>query len=145
MFRYKHILIPLDGSELAETALEPALSLAQLMEAQVTLIQVIPPFIREVDEQYAPMALDILLEKAGAYLLGVRQRLAAAHDSINIEIASGQVAETIIAYAEEQGVDLIVISSHGRSGIGRWVFGSVAERVLRGAPCATLIIHQRKK
>lgn len=145
MFRYKHILVPLDGSELAEKALEPALSLAQLMEARVTLIRVIPPFIRDVDEQYAPIAMDILLEKAGGYLLEVRNRLLASYAPVSIKIASGQVAETIIAYAEEQGVDLIVLSSHGRSGVSRWIFGSVAERVLRGAPCAVHVIHQRKK
>jgi nucleotide-binding universal stress UspA family protein len=51
------------------------------------------------------------------------------------------VADTIVSYAESNHADLIVISSHGRSGIGRWLHGSVAEKVLRGANCATMIIR----
>lgn len=145
MFHYNHILVPLDGSELAEEALQPALSMAQLMQANLTLIRVIPPPIRETGDQYTPVATDILLEKAGNYLLSVRERLTAVYSRISIKIATGPVAETLVGYAGEQGVDLIVISSHGRSGVSRWVFGSVAEKVVRGAPCAVLVVHQKSK
>jgi nucleotide-binding universal stress UspA family protein len=55
----------------------------------------------------------------------------------------GDVADAIVSYADAQHVDLIVMSSHGRSGIGRWLHGSVAEKVLRGANCATVIIRGR--
>lgn len=145
MFVYKHILVPLDGSELAEEALLPALSIAQLMQASLTLIRVIPPFVREVDEQYTAAATDILQEKAGAYLLTVHEQLTAVHVPVTIKLAAGAVAETIIEYAAAHGIDLIVLSSHGRSGISRWVFGSVAERVVRGAACAVLVIHQKEQ
>ncbi len=143
MFTYKHILVPLDGSELAEEALLPALAIAQLMQASLTLIRVIPPFLREVDDQYTAAATDILQEKAGAYLLAVRERVTAVYPGVTIKLAAGPVAETIIEYAAAQKIDLIVLSSHGRSGISRWVFGSVAERVVRGASCAVLIVHQK--
>lgn len=143
MFAYKHILVPLDGSELAEEALPPALAIAQLMQASLTLIRVIPPFVREVDDQYTAVATEILQEKAGAYLLAVRERVTAVYPPVTIKLAAGAVAETIIEYAAAQGIDLIVLSSHGRSGISRWVFGSVAERVVRGASCAVLVVHQK--
>lgn len=145
MFNYSRILVPLDGSDLAEEALQPALSMAQFMQAQLTLIRVIPPFLREVDEQYTPAATDILLEKAGIYLFAVRERLSPVYSAVTIKIAAGPVAETIIGYATEQEVDLIVISSHGRSGVSHWVFGSVAEKVVRGAPCDVLVVHQKAK
>lgn len=145
MFRYEHVLVPLDGSELAEEALPPALSIAQLMHARVTLIHVIPPFVREVDDHYKPAAMDILLEKAGHYLMRVRERLAPTYDAVSIKILSGQVAEMLTGYAREQEIDLIVLSSHGRSGVSRWVFGSVAEKVVRGAHCAVLVVHQKDR
>jgi nucleotide-binding universal stress UspA family protein len=58
-----------------------------------------------------------------------------------MDVATGSVAESIIDIADELLVDLIVMSSHGRSGIGRWVFGSETEKTLRGAHCTTLVIR----
>jgi K+-sensing histidine kinase KdpD len=52
-------------------------------------------------------------------------------------VLTGPVAESIIDYAKENNIDLIIISSHGRSGLGRWVYGSIAEKVLRGARCCS--------
>ncbi|MFW6184689.1 MAG: universal stress protein [Chloroflexota bacterium] len=60
--------------------------------------------------------------------------------NVRVEVLSGAVAESIIDFAMSNQVDLIVMSSHGRSGIGRWVYGSVAEKVLRGAKCCSTLI-----
>ena len=140
---FRHILVPLDGSELAERALAPAADIAEAMSAKLTLLRVVP--------QFALLAADPMLyeemnrlgeEESLSYLRSVADGLDL---TVPIEVSSetGQPADTIIQIAEENQVDLIVISSHGRSGLNRWVYGSVAERVLRQAPCATSIINAR--
>ncbi len=63
---------------------------------------------------------------------------------INVKVSDGAVAEAIVDYAAEQKIEMIVMSSHGRTGLQRWVYGSVAEKVLRSACCATMIIRDRK-
>ena len=75
------------------------------------------------------------------YLQNLRAQLPYDKISIQYKPASDTVAVLILDYATQNGVDLIVMSSHGRSGAGRWVHGSVADKVLRGASCATLIVR----
>lgn len=146
MFRYRKILVPLDGSELAERALAPAVSLAQAMSAKVVLLRVVPPLIRDISaERYRQLALEISENQAREYLRSVHSMLADTGVELSTKTKVGPVAESILACVEENDVDLIVMSSHGRSGIGRWIRGSVAEKVLRHAPCATLIIPLRAK
>lgn len=140
---FKHILVPLDGSTLAERALAPAASIAEAMSAKLSLLRVVP--------QFAILAADPMLyeemnrlgeEESYAYL---RSQADALKLPVPVEVAceTGQPADMVIRYAESHGVDLIVMSSHGRSGLNRWVYGSVAERVLQQAPCATSIINSR--
>jgi nucleotide-binding universal stress UspA family protein len=153
MFQNRKILVPLDGSELAERALEPALALAGAMESDVVLLRVVggreplPESMTPAGDQMTAISAAEAEERAAAeaYL----QRLYSGHDNRHLffdaQTASGDVADAIVAYADAQHVDLIVMSSHGRSGLGRWLHGSVAEKVLRGANCATLIIRSPQK
>jgi len=140
---FKHILVPLDGSTLAERALAPAASISEVMSAKLTLLRVVP--------QFAILAADPMLyeemnrmgeDESISYLRSQADNLDL---SVLVEVASesGQPPDTIIRFAENHDVDLIMMSSHGRSGLNRWVYGSVAERVLRQAPCATSIINAR--
>ena len=140
---FKNILVPLDGSTLAERAMPPAVSIAQAMSAKLTLLRVVP--------QFAILAADPMLyeemnrlgeEEAYAYLRTQADYLDLAA-LVEVTCETGQPADTMIRYVERHGIDLIVMSSHGRSGLNRWVYGSVAERVLRQAPCATSIINAR--
>lgn len=150
MFQNHKLLVPLDGSELAERALEPALALAGAVHSDVVLLRVVAG--REpLAESMTPVGerIEEALNAAGvqeraegeAYL----QHIYSAHDNqrlfFDVQTTAGDVADAIVSYADAQRVDLIVISSHGRSGIGRWLHGSVAEKVLRGANCATVIIR----
>ena len=77
----------------------------------------------------------------------IRDRVYTAHQNqhlfFDVQVTSGDTAGAIINYAEQHKIDLIVMSSHGRSGMGRWLHGSVAEKVLRGADCATLIMRDQ--
>jgi nucleotide-binding universal stress UspA family protein len=80
-------------------------------------------------------------EEAEAYLQRIYSSLPTAHLFFDVAVTTGYVADAIVDYATAHHVDLIVMSSHGRSGVSRWLYGSVAEKVLRGAECATMIIR----
>ena len=144
--QYKHILVPLDGSELAELAVDDAFSLAQLSQAEVTLLQVVYPAeeVFGVESGY-PIYLDqqwgnqkiLGLE----YLNDVRKRKAEKGLVIHLAVEMGAPAETIINYACQNSVDLIVMATHGRSGLQRWVYGSVADKVLRHADAPVLLVR----
>ncbi len=149
MFQSRKILVPLDGSELAERALSPALSLAQVMGSDVLLLRVAPEH-EPIPEYILPLSdttetLAALNERDFAEAETYLQRVTGEHEgqrlSYEVVKTSTDAADSIISYAEAKNVGLIIISSHGRSGIGRWLHGSVAEKVLRGANCATLIIR----
>ena len=154
MSKYERILVTLDGSKLAERALEPALLLARASGAELILLRVVTPI-----ELWAPFveiepSFEVAHEQhereATVYLEEVGGRLLEEEKMLNIRTVTlrGPVAETIADYARKIGVDLIVISSHGRSGISRWLLGSVAEKVLRGTRCcSTLVVRdeQRKR
>jgi nucleotide-binding universal stress UspA family protein len=145
MKQYKHILIPLDGSELAELALADAFSLAQLNSAEVVLLQVISPLDYIVADT-APMGFTEELVKAQqdaalSYLENVSGRKEGRNLRIRLAVEFGIPAETIIDYAHREPIDLIVMATHGRSGLRRWVFGSVADKVLRGADVPVLLVR----
>lgn len=147
---YKRILVPLDGSELAEMALPDAFAIARLSQAQVTALQVIvpiaydldpdvddPDFIEQQGRKYCALARQ--------YLKGVCERVGCENISVHTEAKTGSPAETIIDYAHQQSIDLIVMATHGRSGLKRWVYGSVADKVLRGANVPILLVPAHPK
>ena len=143
MKQYKHILVPLDGSELAELALVDAFSLAHLNGAEITLLQVISPFDYMVGDA-APMVFTDELVKAHQdaalhYLEEITGREECRNLRVHLAIEIGTPAETIIDYAQREPVDLIVMATHGRSGLRRWVYGSVADKVVRGASVPVLL------
>lgn len=143
---YKRILVPLDGSELAERALPPAADIARGMEAQLWLVRVslAGEYVFGPGGTIAPYADEVFehdRRAAAAYLSEVRARLARPGLTINSEVLNGPVAETIVDYARSRQIDLIVMCTHGRSGVSRWVYGSVTDKVLQGAHCPTLIVR----
>jgi nucleotide-binding universal stress UspA family protein len=145
MFQFRRIMVPLDGSAFAESALEPALAIAKAMGAEVILYRVaqpiprLPPLAGMPDVYNAVVAT--AYREAEDYLQTISSHLDYDKVMTEYEPASLTVAELILDRASEHGVDLIVMSSHGRSGVDRWVHGSVTEKVLRGASCATLVIR----
>ncbi len=154
MFQNRKILVPLDGSELAERALGPALALARAVNSNVYLLRVVAAgepmaeSMRPTGEQVEAALTATDLEEKGvaeAYLQSVFSRFENTRLFFDVQTTSGDVADTIVTYADDNHIDLIVISSHGRSGLGRWLHGSVAEKVLRGATCATLIVREQRQ
>lgn len=154
----KHILVPLDQSGLAETALDYA---AQLVgaESQITLLTVIVPPDLSLGTFYGPTesmlqtvmdtgAGDESLERrirvqAEDYLRAVSKRLSSTGAQINLQVQVGQDAEVIVETAEALGVDAIVMATHGRSGISRWLLGSVTQKVISAAPCPVFVVPNR--
>ena len=132
--KVKTILVPLDGSIFAEAALAPATDLAR--QAGATLV-----LLRAAEAHTLPMADPIeaqvdVMDEAQEYLAAARARLLTAGVG-NVEISAwyGPAVEAIVEAARYRHADLIVMSSHGRSGLSRLVLGSVAESVLRPPRC----------
>ena len=150
MFENRKIMVPPDGSPSAERALEPALAVAAAVQSDVTLLRVtsgsepLPEAMTPSGERVGA-ALDEAAAREHAEAENYLQRLYTArpnqHLFFDVVTTPGDIADAIVSYADSHSVDLIVMSSHGRSGLGRWLHGSVAEKVLRGANCATLIIR----
>jgi nucleotide-binding universal stress UspA family protein len=143
------ILVPLDGSLVAETALPPALALARALGGSLTLLRVTPPALGAEPLAEAIQAPVITYrprpqhrEQADAYLAGAAQRFESRGVPIRILVLRGDPATAIVQYAQEApGVRLIAMATHGRSGVSRWVFGSVAEKVLRATPAPLLLVR----
>jgi len=141
----KRILVPLDGSELAEQALPHARYLADAFQAGLILLRVVETTPYTGNHAHVMAAHFEVQQMAQAYLEQMAAQLREHGYRVDRQILSGTAAETILACAEDQGADLIVMSTHGRSGIGRWVFGSVADKVLRGAGIPVLLIRASAK
>ena len=147
MKKFEKIMVPLDGSEFAEAALDPALVIAQAMGAQVVLFRVAQPIPRSGKLAEMPDVYDEVVaaayREAEDYLTALQETLASDMVSIEFRPAAGGIARQIVDYAAEENVDLMVISSHGRTGVDRWIHGSVAQKILNSCSCSTLIVRGR--
>ena len=144
---YKVILIPLDGSPLAEKALPHAAEIARRFGARLTLFAVIESYqVYPQPGVVGPILsvqfnIDEEVAKTREYLRGFADKLRADGIDVVIEVHQGDPAAEICDYAKSIGADLIVMSTHGRSGIRRWVYGSVADRVLRSSNVPVLLVR----
>ncbi len=125
---YQRIMVPLDGSELAQIALDHALAVCKAFGATLVLLHV-----RDARQGSA--------EAARRYLDFVRQQHARNDIAIELAVREGPVAEAIIAAANDEHIDVIVMATHGRSGLQRVVYGSVAEHVLRNSAKPVLLVR----
>ena len=123
------ILAPLDGSELAETALPYVEYLAARTGAGVRLLTVVGSEAERA--------------QASAYLLAKRDELRGRTVEASVAVVQDGEAETILAEADAWDANLIAMSTHGQSGVLRWVFGSVADKVLHGSPRPLLLVRSR--
>jgi nucleotide-binding universal stress UspA family protein len=128
---YKRILVPLDGSDFAERALAHAVDIARCGESSLDLVRVVRMAPHSLEAAGAVPDMTDELDEAEEYLAGLSGRLTDQGLKVNTEIRRGDVAEELLEHATACQCDLIVMSTHGRSGIARWVYGSVADRVLR--------------
>jgi nucleotide-binding universal stress UspA family protein len=144
---YKKILVPLDGSELAEKALEHAEKLAETFDAEIILFQVLPFMpVYGSPEWVMPLIVDDKQKEAAeTYLTNLAEEIKIRGHKVTAMVKTGQqVAVEIIDFAKKSGVDLIVMCTHGRSGITLWVLGSIAHKVLTRAETPILLIHLKR-
>jgi nucleotide-binding universal stress UspA family protein len=143
---YKKILVPLDGSELAECVLPHVESIAKGCETgSVVFVRAFEPYMSsyaraELSEKQIEEADERAERAAREYLDQVASRVKLGGVKVQKQLIIGRAAESIAEYATDNDVDLIIIATHGRSGISRWVWGSVADRILRSANVPVLIV-----
>jgi nucleotide-binding universal stress UspA family protein len=142
---YKQILVPLDGSKLAEQVLPHAAVHAEQFGAEVVLLKVLGPLpepsmagrgvVRSAEAASAQLAQ--------AYLASVAAELRRQGLPTRTVTVEGKPYVEIIRFAEENEIDLIVMSTRGHSGLSRWLLGSVADRVARGATVPLLLVQAK--
>ncbi|MGD9519288.1 MAG: universal stress protein [Armatimonadota bacterium] len=128
---YKRILVPLDGSGLAERALQHAVDIARAFDGHLDLVRVVPVATLQVARAGDISDLESEVAEALEYLTGLQGRLSEEGLDVSYRVRQGDVAEEILEEARDCHSDIVVMCSHGRSGIARWVYGSIADRVLR--------------
>jgi nucleotide-binding universal stress UspA family protein len=139
---YRHILIPTDGSELAEHGVAHGLALAKFLGAKVSIIFVVEPFPEITGRYLETLARYVELRKEQATSELDRAAKAAKDAGVpceTIQVENSQPHQGIISAAEDKGCDLIVMSSHGRSGLSALLIGSVTNKVLTHAKTPVLV------
>lgn len=149
---YNKIMVPLDGSQLAECVMPHVEAITN--GCKITGVV----FVRVVDPLQLPASVPargefgfsekerLQLEErrkqtADDYLKNIAENTRFEGAVVSYKVLEGKVADTLAHWAENNGVDLIVIASHGRSGVSRWVMGSVADRILRSACVPVLMVR----
>jgi nucleotide-binding universal stress UspA family protein len=141
------ILVALDGSPLAEAALEPATALALLWDAEISLVQVVRPVILTgphliFPSGYSDQVTAIRREFARDYIRDVAERLRESGVKANgVAVVGGAVPETLIDLGAPERIGLMVVATHGRGGTKRLILGSVADKLVRGAKVPVLVVR----
>jgi nucleotide-binding universal stress UspA family protein len=141
---YRKVLVLLDGSRLAESVLVQAKALVSGCHVpQMVLLDVIEPFkeqpYRKGDDWIARMQKEAAAFALN-YLNSLVEKLRTEGVTAEAVVIEGDPSQMIMDYAQKNGVDLIIMSTHGRSGVSRWVFGSVADKIVHNSPIPVLII-----
>ena len=146
-YRISQILTPLDGSPLAEAALAHAEQIAQQTGATLHLLRVVEPLSswqKTILSEHGYVEQELEAERcteAQHYLTKVCKRLQTSNIATCTQVYTGGAADAILAVLEKDPVDLIVMSTHGLSGYSRWVYGSVASKVLHNSTCPLLLLR----
>jgi nucleotide-binding universal stress UspA family protein len=145
---YQKILVPLDGSPLAECVFPHVEALAGGCQVkEVVLIRVIEPFRQPTPSEYAIKPEEVIRineeirVEAEKYISQAKAKIKLSGGEIKTAVLRGNPAEALADYASKNGVDLIIIATHGRSGVSRWVWGSVADRTLRSACVPVMMVR----
>jgi len=129
---FERILVPLDGSEVAESILPHVEDLASIHKAKIVLLRVaLAHTLPGQDEIKAEVEA---VREAEEYLKGVEEKLRKKGLDVESHVRYGKGAEEIVDFCHEPGIDAVAMFTHGRTGVGRWLMGSVAEKVVRHCP-----------
>jgi nucleotide-binding universal stress UspA family protein len=145
---YRHIMVPLDGSKLAECVIPHAQAIAKGCSiVTVTFIRVVEPLhLRGGAESRLSAGVRKMLEEdnmkvAKEYLDQWRQQFQSEGIDAQSEVPLGNVVDTLVDFGKKKEVDLLILATHGRSGISRWAWGSIADRLLRSACMPVMMVR----
>jgi nucleotide-binding universal stress UspA family protein len=145
----KRILVPLDGSTVGAAAIPYTEALALALDAEIVLLHSMQPaaLAFAFPETGTPMQIvgnESSKTAAAAYLDGIKRELSRKGLKVSAAVVMGSAPDQIIDYANANTIDLIAMSSHGRTGFGRWVFGSVTDKILHAGDTPVLVVRPAK-
>ncbi|MBN2116426.1 MAG: universal stress protein [Anaerolineales bacterium] len=139
---FKRILVPLDGSSLAECVLPHVIAFARAFDADVTLLQVLEqPHSPAIAQTIDPVEWEFFRAEADSYLIEMTVRLKGFGLKVTKTLREGQAAEHIIDFAHQNDIDLIILSSHGQSGLSNWNVSGVFQKIILRAFISLLIVR----
>jgi len=145
MLKWEKILCPVDFSEVSNGALRLAAALAQTCGASLTLIHVVEPIVAPADFTFGPLTTGEVEDKLTERSMKAASELAATLDMpkerVSCRVERGRASGEIVRVAHELKADVIVMGTHGYTGMAHVLLGSTAERVIRKAPCPVLTIR----
>jgi nucleotide-binding universal stress UspA family protein len=145
---YRRAVVPLDGSLTAEAIVPFILEIAGPLDMEVVLVRVVVPIAPVVVEASRHVLLEDADQRradAAAYLKKVAAPLVAKGVRVSTEVRYGRAVEEIVAVARDVNADLVAMTTHGRGALGRLLFGSVAEAVLREADIPVFMLRQTER
>jgi nucleotide-binding universal stress UspA family protein len=147
---YSKILLPLDQSETAEAALPHAAAIARAFESELILLSVVEPITILPEPGVVGPVLSVSVDmeaeakSAKAYLSKQAEKLRQQGIKVRTAVVEGTPSGQVCQYVQEKGIDLIVMTTHGRSGISKFVYGSVAEHILHNAKIPVLLVRANR-
>lgn len=139
---FTHILAPLDGSTVAECVLPHLVGFARAFDARVTLVRVVETTLSDPEESTVdPLQWEMQKKVAQTYIEEIAGELRRMDIRAAARLLEGQVAEALVDFAHREDVDLIVLSTHGQSGLTQWNLGSVANKIVTVALTSLLLIR----
>ena len=147
--RYKKIVVPVDGSGWSERAIPHAVDIARTNDSELILLHVFRPPAQEYIDSISLAGqedqLQGLREERKQQLMALRNQVRSEKINVRVQFIEGNgVAGIICDFINEEDVDLVVMTSHGRTGVSRWLFGSVAQKVMQGIDVPVLIVRPDK-
>jgi nucleotide-binding universal stress UspA family protein len=139
----RRILVPLDGSEIGEGALCYAVALAEKTASEIALLEVFEPVkgVGASGARYKIPEDESVRKSLLSYLDHVAGPIRNKGLKVSTTVLFGKAADNIVEYAEKNEIDLVAVSTHGRSGLGRWVFGNVTDKILHTGNVPVLVAH----
>ena len=140
----KKILAPIDFSEYSMEALRGAVELAKDLDGEVHIVHVVAPHFALLEKSREQARETLMLEEAEEELGRIRKDDYGNSAQVVTQVLVGPPVPKLVEYAKQQQIDLILLATHGRTGIEHLMIGSVAEKLARYAPCSVLVFRQRK-
>ena len=147
---FKQILLTLDGSEMAEQALRPAIQFAQRFQAELTILRVMVPLAKSFRGGSASISViesaeNELRSIALEYLNDLESKIEMRDIPVRTVLREGNPSQEILKFIEDNQIDLVVICTRGETGVTRWLLGSVTDHVVRGAKVPVVVVPAKLK